>query len=112
MELNIDIQGTINQLRELFKTAYNDKWPEIESIAEDYLNDTEERLLTLKDNLLLGEANGGVSLDFAVERLKEEPAILKTELTSFAVIAGATAENLTNNVTSIFQNIIDGISKP
>lgn len=106
--MEINVQGIIDEVRSLLQTAYADKWATVKSIAEGYIDATETRLKALANNLSTGE----ITPEFAAERLKEEPAILKSELTSFAVVTGAAAEALTNGVLSIFQNTIKEITEP
>ncbi len=99
----IDVQAIIDQIKKLFTDTFAEKWPEVKEVALGYLASTEQRLIDLKTNLQLEN----ITPAFAAERIKEEPTILKSELTSLLVILESNGEVLVNAIMGIFDDTLN-----
>lgn len=104
--MDFNIQALIDAQKKIITDAYGEYYPKIQAMAEEFYAQTKPRLEQLAADLLLGEANGGISEEFFLERLKDEPKILAQQFESFKVAGLVIAQDTMDKSIEVFTNAI------
>lgn len=104
--MDFNIQDVIDAQKKVITDAYGEYYPKIQAMAEEYYAQTKPRLEQLAADLLLGEENGGISEEFFVDRLKDEPKILAQQFESFKVAGQQIAQDTANKAIEVFADAL------
>lgn len=100
--MSFEIQPVIDEMKQVFVDAYGENYEDVKDLAEKYLIAAETRLKLLTEQ----QITEGVTEDFLLERLKEEPKILLQEFESFKVKGQQIAQDTANKAIEVFADAL------
>jgi hypothetical protein len=95
--MNFDIDEVLADMAKAIKGEVQDNWPEVKSVANQFLQNRKERLALLADLRIRGEIN---EAKFE-SRLSDEKLIVEAEMHSIAVISKVIAQKAANAAIEI-----------
>jgi hypothetical protein len=95
--MKFDINEVLADMAAAIKGEVKDNWPEVKSVANQFLQNRKERLALLADLRISGEINE----EKFESRLSDEKLVAEAELHSIAVISKAIAQNAANAAIKI-----------
>jgi len=94
-----DFKPLLDNIKSILQQTWDEEKPELEQISNEYLTGAQERFTDLSNKLA---ADGDTY--FFIERLKDEPTIIATQLLSLEVIAKVQAQE---SLGKIWQTVYD-----
>jgi hypothetical protein len=105
--MELDINEILSQMSVAIQGILKKRWNYAHDTVAEYLDDRKERLELLSSLRIKNQIS---QKDFQ-ERVKEEKAILSSELHSISTIAKKTAEEAANAALEIFYGVISKVIK-
>lgn len=98
----MDINETLADMLGAIKGATLDTWPEVKSIANQFMQDRKERLELLADFRIKNQITDA---DLK-SRLEDEKNLLEAELHTIAIVSKVVAQNAANAAIDVLQKAI------
>ena len=104
----MDIKSVLESIQNYFQESAGDKWNEVKEQAEEYLLDTENRLLDVTIEATTGDLSG----QFLADRAKDELSILESQALSLGIISASfTQETVNTTVMNLLIILVDELIK-